>query len=288
MTNVNKWSTTAASNSNSDSPINWAENQAPSTVNDSARAMMAAVAADRDDTRGFETFGGGTTAYTFSSTSTNTTYQNGMEISAKMPSAPTGAMTINVDAIGARKAYDASLTQIAAGGLASGQHTKWQYNSTLDGGTGGFVLVSASTPIVKYAFSAHKNGTNQTGIASSVATKITFTTEAFDVGSYYDAANSKWTPPAGMVCLTAHCLGTTTNMSDNATQAVYIYKNGAAIRQTSCPQPGTANPLGNYISTIDQANGTDYYEVYWLGNGGGSNRTVDGSIIATYFQGWFL
>ena len=43
-TGIGAWSTTAATNSSADSNINWAEGQAPSTVNDSARAMMAAVA----------------------------------------------------------------------------------------------------------------------------------------------------------------------------------------------------------------------------------------------------
>lgn len=39
------WSTTAANNATADPSINWQEGQAPSTVNDSARAMMAAIAA---------------------------------------------------------------------------------------------------------------------------------------------------------------------------------------------------------------------------------------------------
>ena len=93
MTNVNKWSRTAASNSNSDSPINWAENQAPSTVNDSARAMMAAVAADRDDSRGQLSLAGGTTAYTLTTNSVNTTYQNGLKVGAVANATSTGSVT---------------------------------------------------------------------------------------------------------------------------------------------------------------------------------------------------
>ena len=41
------WSRTAASNSTADSNVNWAEGQAPSSVNDSARAMMASLAGYR-------------------------------------------------------------------------------------------------------------------------------------------------------------------------------------------------------------------------------------------------
>ena len=59
-----KWSKTANNNANADGTINWAEGQAPSTVNDSARAMMAAAAKYRDDIAGVTT-GGTATAYTW-------------------------------------------------------------------------------------------------------------------------------------------------------------------------------------------------------------------------------
>ena len=39
------WSKTASSNATADSNINWQEGQNPSTVNDSSRAMMAAIKA---------------------------------------------------------------------------------------------------------------------------------------------------------------------------------------------------------------------------------------------------
>jgi hypothetical protein len=47
-----KWSRTAANNATADGSINWAEGQVPSTVNDSARAMMAAASKYRDDVGG--------------------------------------------------------------------------------------------------------------------------------------------------------------------------------------------------------------------------------------------
>jgi hypothetical protein len=40
---IKSWSTTAGDNDDADATINWLENQAPSTVNNSGRAMMAAV-----------------------------------------------------------------------------------------------------------------------------------------------------------------------------------------------------------------------------------------------------
>jgi microcystin-dependent protein len=65
-TGLHLWSRTAATNATADSSINWAEGQAPSSVNDSARAMMARIAEWRDDLGGITT-GGTSTAYTLTS-----------------------------------------------------------------------------------------------------------------------------------------------------------------------------------------------------------------------------
>src|SRR5882762_3012895 len=70
---LQNWSKTASSNSNADSSVNWPEGQAPSSVNDSARAMMARVAEYRDDTSGSLTTGGTSTAYTVTTNENFTT-----------------------------------------------------------------------------------------------------------------------------------------------------------------------------------------------------------------------
>ena len=62
-----KWSQTAASDATADPTINWAEGQAPSSVNDSARAMTAATAKYRDDIAGAIVTSGTSTAYAVSS-----------------------------------------------------------------------------------------------------------------------------------------------------------------------------------------------------------------------------
>ena len=66
-TGVASWSTTAANNATADANVNWAEGQAPSTVNNSARAEMASVALYRDDVEGSLVTGGTSTAYTATS-----------------------------------------------------------------------------------------------------------------------------------------------------------------------------------------------------------------------------
>jgi len=58
-----QWSKTPASNAGADPTINWAEGMSPSSVNDSARAMMARSAEQRDDMSGLLVTSGSATAY---------------------------------------------------------------------------------------------------------------------------------------------------------------------------------------------------------------------------------
>src|SRR3954453_19412972 len=62
-----KWSQTASADATADATINWAEGQVPSSINDSARAMMAATAKYRDDISGVIATGGTGVTYTLSS-----------------------------------------------------------------------------------------------------------------------------------------------------------------------------------------------------------------------------
>lgn len=67
-TGVISWSETAATNATADASVNWAEGQVPSSVNDSARAMMASAAKWRDDISGGLITGGTSTAYVLTTT----------------------------------------------------------------------------------------------------------------------------------------------------------------------------------------------------------------------------
>lgn len=98
------WSATASSNANSDSNINFAEGQAPSTVNDSARALMAGVKAFANQIGGAKTSAGAGNAYTFTSDSAgaiSTAYAAGMSFRFKADKTNTGAATFNADGVGA-------------------------------------------------------------------------------------------------------------------------------------------------------------------------------------------
>lgn len=102
MSSIWDWSYTAASNNNSDSLIIWSDSQAPSTVDDSGRAMMQRGAEMRGDLAGTTTLGGSANAITVTSRSPFTAYANGVFVGFKPTADNTGATTLNVNAIGAK------------------------------------------------------------------------------------------------------------------------------------------------------------------------------------------
>jgi len=115
-----KWSRTAASNNTADSTVNLREGQGPSTLNDSARAMMAAVAKYRDDLGGTIATGGTSTAYTVTSYQSYSSLADG-RIVAFTPHATNGDNpTLNVDSLGAKPLRAVTATALGAGSLIAG------------------------------------------------------------------------------------------------------------------------------------------------------------------------
>lgn len=98
------WSRVAASNATADAQINWAEGQAPSSVNDSARAMMASLAGYRDDIAGAIVTGGTSTAFTVTSYQVfDTLAHMSGQLIGFTPHVQNGANpTLNVDGLGAK------------------------------------------------------------------------------------------------------------------------------------------------------------------------------------------
>lgn len=122
-TGVASWSKTAATNSTADSAVNWAEGQAPSSVNDSARGMMASVAKWRDDISGTITTAGTSTAYTIATT--NQGFASAAAMSGALicfiPHTTSGASpTLAVDGLTARAINSATGVAVATGALVVG------------------------------------------------------------------------------------------------------------------------------------------------------------------------
>jgi microcystin-dependent protein len=126
------WSRTAASNSTADAQVNWAEGQAPSSVNDSARAMMASLAGYRDDIAGAIATGGTSTAYTVTSYQVFNSLANmSGQVIAFTPHTTNGAtVTLNVDGLGAKPLRSSPSVELLAGTLVQGTPYVALYNNS--------------------------------------------------------------------------------------------------------------------------------------------------------------
>lgn len=125
-----KWSATAGSNDVADSSINWQENQAPSTINNSARAMMAAIAKFRDDVAGNITTGGTSTAYTVTSNQVITANTNNFQVAFTPHTDCGNSPTLAVDSQTAKPLRPYHGTEFTAGQLKLGAIYTATYNSS--------------------------------------------------------------------------------------------------------------------------------------------------------------
>jgi microcystin-dependent protein len=119
-TGIISWSQTAASNATADANVNWAEGQAPSSVNDSARALMASAAKWRDDVSGILVSAGSGTAYTITSNQVQASNVNGFTVQFTPGTTNTGAVTLSVDGQTARPLRFYTGVELPTGTLISG------------------------------------------------------------------------------------------------------------------------------------------------------------------------
>jgi hypothetical protein len=126
-----KWSKTANNNATADPSINWAEGQAPSTVNDSARALMAAAAKYRDDVAGIIITGGTSSAYTLTSNQQFDSLANmdGKVIGFVPHVTNAAGVTLNVDGLGAKAITVTNAVGLEAGVLIAGTPYVAVYNN---------------------------------------------------------------------------------------------------------------------------------------------------------------
>lgn len=134
------------------------------------------------------------------------------------------------------------------------------------------------------SFSAHKNGTDQAAFAPGAYNKITFGTEIYDAGGWYDTTNSRWTPPAGKISIKATVYFTSTTNDLTGYGYLGVYKNGAVFKQAggACIPAGVSPTIA--ISDIE-GNGSDYYEIYGFVQANTGNIVASGLSHVTYFMG---
>jgi hypothetical protein len=152
----------------------------------------------------------------------------------------------------------------------------------LKAGTASKILDAAVLSNVP-AFSAHKNGTDQTGVVSATFTQVTWSTEVYDVGGYF--ASNGWTPPAGKVHLNV-TISFTGTISAGANCQIIVMKNGASFLQSAC-NPFT-NAGGASVPIDDTANGSDVYTISMYITTSAGTATIVGAAAQSRFTGHWI
>lgn len=136
-----------------------------------------------------------------------------------------------------------------------------------------------------FAFNVHRNGTNQTGVASATWTKFAPTTEGFDLGGAYDLATDN-----RFECLVPGAYlftGKTqpVNPTDGMVIGAAIYKNGALANSmlTRCSTAASASDDVSVTAILSLVAG-DYVEMY-VYHARGTTEDFNGSATVSYFAG---
>ena len=143
--NIFAWSITAADNDDADTAVPWAEGMVPGSVNNSARALMAAVARFRDDITGAVTTTGSAGSYAFTSRSDFTALATNLSITAKASVTNTAGATLNVNTLGAKSIrvfVNGAEAAVAAGQIISGSRYQFVYDTALNSSAGGWLLLN--------------------------------------------------------------------------------------------------------------------------------------------------
>lgn len=312
--NTQCWSTTAASNDGVDAGIGTvADSSAPNTVDNWARGIMAAVRKYAIDVGGGPTVGGTADVITITTNQAISSAHQaaGFSLRFKAGGTNTGAVTVNVDTIGAvavkRLNGDAlSAGDIVSGGIYDLAHNGTNYTLLTGFNPSGYIsaLTALTTPdhaadyipiydtsasankkvlplylapSVRACFSVHKNGTDQTSVSNG--TLITFSSNEFDINDYF--SSNTWTPPAGTVQMSAGLAAAT---GDQQLVGLALYKNGAAFKAGTVAQTSNAGVASATVTGawVDQCNGSDAYTIRYVGTG---SVTVSGLAASTFFMG---
>ena len=141
-------------------------------------------------------------------------------------------------------------------GLTELQHTNGTSAATID--ASGRILTPA-----RPAFRAEKRASHQS-VTDSVKTKVVFEHEAFDIGSNYDASNSKFVAPIAGIYHFNILLRAVANGGTMDYVQYYLYKNGSLYSDIGQMQTSSNNMANSHLGgglTVQLA-ASDEIEIY--------------------------
>lgn len=133
---------TVANNNTDIAGVDIDEGMAMNLVNNAMRAMSAELKKLLNDISGKLVSGGAADVQTLTSESALTAYSDGVHFTFIAGFTNTGATTLNVNAIGAKKVLKGAGTALAAGDITAGMWCGVSYDASADGGNGAWMLVA--------------------------------------------------------------------------------------------------------------------------------------------------
>jgi len=213
MSDIQTWSNTASSN-NASPPNGFPEGMAPSTVNDAAREVMAAISRYRSDTDGVNT-SAGTNTITLAASRTMTAYAQGDLYTFKAGGTNTGATTINVDSLGAKD------VQFNGAALVGGEIVSGLMYTVVYDGTQFQLLNASAIPAIDITTLEVTNIKAKDGTASAT---IANSTGLMTVSAGLEASKFHTTGDMGL---------TTSGFYDNRTYSTPVGLTGASSFSTA-------------------------------------------------------
>ena len=133
------------------------------------------------------------------------------------------------------------------------------------------------------AFSAKMSSGQDIGY-SGVWTKLNFTSEQFDIGSYYNAGNAKFTPASGkyFVYYNVYFYGSLGTTLQQLYSTIYINGTDNAIFRGRIFVSNNINSATLKAGAIIELNGTDYLEVYAQSNNVSSGSTIADDVSSVF------
>lgn len=269
-----QWSKTAATNSGADPSINWAEGMSPSSVNDSARAMMARAAEYRDDISGLLTTAGSSSAFTVTTNQgLSSTPNDGQLLSFTVHTTNAGAPTLAADGGTAYPIQSAPGVGVASATLILGSpysakfsvaNNAWMlkgfYGSTLNVPLGALVPYTLqSAPSSNFVFAAGQclSTTTYAGYWAALGSPASGSC----AGGQFRIIDMSGRVPAGMDAMpgfgsAGRLTGSTFGCGSNMTVIMNSCANGVEYQNITLAQlPGGITVAGSAGVTVSTPNG---------------------------------